>query len=132
MKIHHKFDDAYKTIGEVTKELGLINNKTGLLQTHTLRYWETQFKQIKPKIRAGKRRYYSKKDFEVIKLIKFLLKDRGLTINGVKKILNNPESQSIDDHVNFSVYKPDLKNTKNIKEKVKKIYEIIKELKEFK
>ena len=132
MKIHRKFDDAYKTIGEVTKELGLINNKTGLLQTHTLRYWETQFKQIKPKIRAGKRRYYSKKDFEVIKLIKFLLKDRGLTINGVKKILNNPESQSIDDHVNFSVYKPDLKNTKNIKEKVKKIYEIIKELKEFK
>ena len=132
MKTHHKFDDAYKTIGEVTKELGLINNKTGLLQTHTLRYWETQFKQIKPKIRAGKRRYYSKKDFEVIKLIKFLLKDRGLTINGVKKILNNPESQSIDDHVNFSVYKPNLKNTKNIKEKVKKIYKIIKELKEFK
>ena len=132
MKIHRKFDDAYKTIGEVTKELGLINNKTGHLQTHTLRYWETQFKQIKPKIRAGKRRYYSKKDFEVIKLIKFLLKDRGLTINGVKKILNNPESQSIDDHVNFSVYKPDLKNTKNIKEKVKKIYKIIKELKEFK
>ena len=132
MKNHHKFDDAYKTIGEVTKELGLINNKTGHLQTHTLRYWETQFKQIKPKIRAGKRRYYSKKDFELIKLIKFLLKDRGLTINGVKKILNNPESQSIDDHVNFSVYKPNLKNTKNIKEKVKKIYKIIKELKEFK
>jgi len=132
MKNHHKFDDAYKTIGEVTKELGLINNKTGHLQTHTLRYWETQFKQIKPKIRAGKRRYYSKKDFEVIKLIKFLLRDRGLTINGVKKILNNPETRSIDDHANFSVYKPNLKNTENIKEKVKKIYKIIKELKEFK
>ena len=132
MKNDLKFNEAYKTIGEVTKELGLINNKTGHLQTHTLRYWETQFKQIKPKIRAGKRRYYSKKDFEVIKLIKFLLRDRGLTINGVKKILNNPESQSIDDHVNFSVYKPNLKNTKNIKEKVKKIYKIIKELKEFK
>ena len=56
MKNDLKFNEAYKTIGEVTKELGLINKKTGRLQTHTLRYWESQFKQIKPKIRAGKRR----------------------------------------------------------------------------
>ena len=54
---------AYKTIGEVTKELGLIDKKTGSLQTHTIRYWETQFKQIKPTIRAGKRRYYSAQKF---------------------------------------------------------------------
>ena len=38
-----KSNDAYKTIGEITKELGLVNKKTGHLQTHTLRYWETQF-----------------------------------------------------------------------------------------
>ena len=61
MKNNPKSEEAYKTIGEVTKELGLVNKKTGHLQTHTLRYWETQFKQIKPLIRAGKRRYYSKK-----------------------------------------------------------------------
>ncbi|SVD83471.1 uncharacterized protein METZ01_LOCUS436325, partial [marine metagenome] len=74
-----KSNDAYKTIGEITKELGLVNKKTGHLQTHTLRYWETQFKQIKPSIRAGKRRYYSKKDFEIIKMIMFYLKEKGLT-----------------------------------------------------
>ena len=129
MKSYLKSDEAYKTIGEVTKELGLIDKKTGHLQTHTLRYWETQFKQIRPLIRAGKRRYYSKQNFQIIKLIKFLLKEKGLTINGVKKILNNPEIHSLDDNMNLGVYKPDLQNTKIIKNKVKKISKIIKELK---
>ena len=129
MKSYLKSADAYKTIGEVTKELGLIDKKTGHLQTHTLRYWENQFKQIRPLIRAGKRRYYSKQNFQIIKLIKFLLKEKGLTINGVKKILNNPKIHSLDDNMNLGVYKPDLQNTKIIKNKVKKISKIIKELK---
>ena len=129
MTNYQKSADAYKTIGEVTKELGLINKKNGHLQTHTHRYWETQFKQIKPLVKAGKRRYYSKKNFQIIKLIKFLLKEKGLTINGVKKILNNPDTHSLDDDMNLSVYKPDLKNTKIIKDKIKKISKIIKELK---
>ena len=131
MKSYLKSDDAYKTIGEVTKELGLIDKKTGHLQTHTLRYWETQFKQIRPLIRAGKRRYYSKQNFQIIKLIKFLLKEKGLTINGVKKILNNPDIRSLDDNMNFGIYKSDLKNTKIIKDKIKKISKIISELKKF-
>tara|TARA_B000000460_G_C21334968_1_gene314500 strand:- start:172 stop:576 length:405 start_codon:yes stop_codon:yes gene_type:complete len=131
MKYDLKFNEAYKTIGEVTKELGLINKKTGRLQTHTLRYWESQFKQIKPKIRAGKRRYYTKRDFQIIKLIKFLLKEKGLTIHGVKKILNNPESRALDDNTNLGVYKPDLKNTKIIKDKIKNISKIISELKKY-
>ena len=129
MKNYLKSANAYKTIGEVTKELGLIDKKTGHLQTHTLRYWENQFKQIRPLIRAGKRRYYSKQNFQIIKLIKFLLKEKGLTINGVKKILNNPKIHSLDDNMNLGVYKPDLQNTKIIKNKVKKISKIIKELK---
>ena len=132
MKSKFKSPDAYKTIGEITRELGLINKKNGNLQTHTLRYWETQFKQIKPKIMAGNRRYYSKKDFEIIKLVKFLLKERGLTINGVKKILDNPNTQPLDDNVNLSVYKPDLKTTKNIKDKINKIHKIINDLKRIK
>tara|TARA_Y100000590_G_scaffold173698_1_gene198630 strand:+ start:862 stop:1266 length:405 start_codon:yes stop_codon:yes gene_type:complete len=127
-----KFENAYKTIGEVTKELNLVDKKKGSLQTHTIRYWETQFKQIKPLIRAGKRRYYSKKNLELIKLIKFLLKDKGLTINGVKKILNNPKRHSIDDNANIGVYNAQSENTKNIKDKVNKIYKIIKELKKIK
>ena len=76
---------AYMTIGEVAKKLDLINKKNGHLQTHTIRFWEKQFKQIKPQIRAGKRRYYSNKNFELLKNIKFLLKEKGLTISGVKK-----------------------------------------------
>ena len=132
MKSYSESSTTYKTIGEVTKELGLINKKNGNLQTHTLRYWETQFKQIKPLIRAGNRRYYSRKNLQIIKLIKFLLREKGLTINGVKKILNDPEIHSIDDNMNLSVYKPNLRNTKIIKDKIKKISRIIKELKNLK
>ena len=117
MSTINKKDTAYKTIGEVAKELDLVNKKTGHLQTHTIRYWETQFKQIRPTIKAGKRRYYSIKDLKIIKYIKFLLKEKGLTINGVKKMLNNTESHSLDDSINLSVYKSGLKTTKVINKK---------------
>ena len=100
---NQKTETTYKTIGQVTKELGLINKENGSLQTHTLRYWETQFKQIKPYVRAGRRRYNSEKNFKLIKLIKFLLKDKGLTINGVKKALNDNHSLNLDDFSNKSI-----------------------------
>ena len=132
MKTVSKSNEAYKTIGEVTKQLGLIDKKTGNLQTHTLRYWETQFKQIKPMIRAGNRRYYSTKNFEIIKLIKFLLKEKGLTISGVKKILNNADVTALDDNNNIGIYKRNLETTKIIKNKIKKISKIVKELKDYK
>ena len=132
MKTIKKRDAAYKTIGEVAKELDLVNKNTGHLQTYIIRYWETQFKQIKPNIRAGKRRYYSVKDLKIIKYIKFLLKEKGLTISGAKKMLNDTESQSLDDSINLSVYKPGLKTTEVIKEKIEKISKIIKELKNLK
>ena len=132
MTIDSKSENAYKTIGEVAKELGLIDKKNGNIQTHTLRYWETQFKQIRPLVKAGKRRYYSRKDFQIIKRIKFLLKDKGITISGVKKILNNTESSKLDDNINFGVYKPGLDNKSKIKNKIEKISKIVKELKEFK
>ena len=129
MKITNKKDAAYKTIGEVAKALGLVNKETGHLQTHTIRYWETQFKQIRPNIRAGKRRYYSVKDLKIIKYIKFLLKEKGLTISGVKKMLNDTESHHLDDYINLSVYKPGIKTTDVIREKIKNISKIINELK---
>jgi len=129
---NYKTTTKYKTIGQVAKELNLIDKKTGHLQTHTLRYWETQFRQIKPSIRAGKRRYYSHKDFKIIKFVKYLLKEKGLTINGVKKILNNPNNQSIDQNDILGVYKPTLGDTSVIKEKIKNISRIIKEIKKFK
>ena len=132
MKTINKKDAAYKTIGEVAKALGLVNKETGHLQTHTIRYWETQFKQIKPTIMAGRRRYYSDKNIKILNYIKSLLREKGLTINGVKKLLGGKQSESIDDPANFGVYKPDSKSTKIIKEKIKNISKIIKELKEIK
>ena len=132
MESKYKNESNYKTIGEAAKELDLIDKKTGQLQTHTIRYLETQFKQIKPSIRAGGRRYYSKKDIKIINYIKFLLKEKGLTINGVKKILNEKDMHSIDDSPNLGVYKRDIKTTKVIKNKVKNIVKIIKELKNLK
>ena len=127
-----KSHDAYKTIGEVTKALDLVDKKTGNLQTHTIRYWEKEFKQIKPTIRAGNRRYYSTKDFKIIKYIKFLLKERGLTINGAKKILSMAKTNSLDDDIHIGINKQNLELTKHIKIKIKNISKIIKELKKIK
>ncbi len=128
MKTTNHSNKKYKTIGEITKELGLINKKTGSVQTHTIRYWESQFKQIKPTVRAGKRRYYSQNDFNTIKKIHFLLKEKGLTINGVKKMLSN-DSLSLDGDINFRLNDNDLEKSKILKSRIKKIAKIIKELK---
>ena len=118
-----KNNDAYKTISEVAELLNLINLNTGKVSTHTLRFWEKEFKQIKPKIFAGNRRYYDKNTIEILKKIKFLLKDKGMTIKGVKKHLLDVESK-LDETINTSI------NTKNIlKSKLIKISKIVKELK---
>ena len=122
----------YKTIGEVAKALQLIDNKTGKLQTHTIRYWEKQFKHIKPVILAGKRRYYNEKNIKLLINIKSLLKEKGFTISGVKKILNDNQINTIDDYQKIGVYNPKNNSTKIIKEKLKNISKIIKELKDIK
>ena len=120
-----KYDEAYKSIGEVAKDLNLINTKTGKLNTHTIRFWEKEFKQIKPKIFAGRRRYYDKKSIETLKKIRFLLKEKGLTINGVKKFLINERSFNLDETSNSSI------NTSknNLKSKIEKISNLVKEIK---
>jgi DNA-binding transcriptional MerR regulator len=121
-----KSDVAYKTIGEVARILNLINPKTGSLSTHTIRFWEKEFKQLKPKILTGNRRYYDQKNIEILKKIKFLLKDQGMTINGVKKLLNNGEPLELDEIANNSI------RTDNLRNKLIKISKIIKNLKELK
>ena len=119
-----KSESVYKTISEVTKILNLVNKKTGSLNTHTLRFWEKQFKQIKPKILAGKRRYYDNKSIEILKKIKFLLKDKGMTIEGAKKYLINENSFDLDENNNRTI------TTKNIlKSKIQKISKLAKQLK---
>ena len=119
----NKLETAYKTIGEVVKILKLKSNKKGILPTHTVRFWETQFKQIKPKILNSNRRYYDQQSINLLKKIKYLLKDQGMTINGVKKILNNDDTLKLDVLADKSI------KAENLKKKLVKISKIIKSLK---
>ena len=121
-----KSDNAYKTIGEVVKILNLKSTKKGTVPTSTIRFWEKKFKQIKPKILNSNRRYYDKKTIDILKKVKFLLKDQGMTINGAQKILNAGDVLKLDEITNNSI------NTSNLKNKLFKISKIIKNLKEIK
>jgi DNA-binding transcriptional MerR regulator len=121
-----KSDSAYKTIGEVAKILNLKSNKKGELPTHIIRFWETQFKQIKPKILNSNRRYYDEDCINLLKKVKFLLKEQGMTINGVKKVLNGEQSLELDEMANNSIKADNLRN------KLVKISKIIKNLKDLK
>ena len=121
-----KSDSAYKTIGEVAKILNLKSNKKGEVPTHIIRFWETQFKQIKPKILNSNRRYYDENCINLLKKVKFLLKDQGMTINGVKKILNGQQSLKLDEMANNSIKADNLRN------KLVRISKIVKNLKELK
>ena len=118
-----KSENAYKTISEVVEIIGLKSKKGKLKPTHTLRYWEKEFNQIKPRILKGSRRYYDEKNIELLKKIHFLLKDRGMTINGVKKFLKNKETLELDEISNRSISKS------NIRNKVTKISNLVKNLK---
>ena len=112
-------------ITELTTLLNLINSKTRKPSNYILRYWEKEFKQIKPTI-IKNRRYYSEKQVNNIKLIKFLLKDKGMTVNGVKNLLKS-NINSLDDYNSYSLKADYLKE--NLKVKSKTILEKIKKLK---
>ena len=122
----NKSDQAYKTIGEVVKILNLQSRTGKKTPTHIIRYWEKEFKQIKPKILSGNRRYYDRSNINLLKKIKFLLKDQGMTINGVKKLLNSSHSNNLDEISNKSIKADNLRN------KISNISKIIKDLKNLK
>ena len=124
-----KFDGAYKSIGEVAKILNLVNEKNGSLNTHTLRFWEKEFKNINPKIFAGRRRYYDKSSIELLKKIKFLLKNEGMTIKGVKKALCSSSSFNLDHLSNKSI---NMNKKLILKKKIDKISKLVKEIKDLK
>ena len=122
----NKVDNAYKTIGEVVKILDLKNKSGQKTPTHTIRFWEKEFKQIKPKILSGNRRYYDKSNIDLLKKIKFLLKDQGMTISGVKKLLNSSYLNNLDEFSNKTI------RTDNLRRKINNIANIIKDLKNIK
>ena len=119
--------DKLINISELSRLLEIINLKTKKPSNYILRYWEKEFKQIKPII-IKNRRYYSKKQISVIKLIKFLLKDKGMTISGVKNILKS-NINSLDDYNSYSL-KADY-HKKIIKDKSKKILRSLKKIKSY-
>ena len=123
----HKTDKAYKSIGEVAKILNLVNKRKGTLNTHTIRFWEKEFKQIKPNILNGNRRYYNNEAIEVLKKVKYLLKDQGMTINGAKKLLNSDKSLKLDE-----LPKNSINIEYSIKNKLKKISNLVKQIKNLK
>ena len=115
------------SISEVSKIIKLINPSNNKPLNHTLRYWEKEFKQIRPK-KINNRRYYTQDQVEIIKLIKFLLKTKGMTISGVKNLLNlniNKLDDYNSDGLKVDYYK------KNIREKSIKLLDKIKNLKKY-
>ena len=124
----NKLNSAYKSIGEVARILELNDDKKGRLKTHTIRFWEKKFKQIKPKLFNTKRRYYDQNSIDILKKIKYLLKDEGMTIKGVKKMLNKDKSLKLDEYSN----KPINIQNNNLRTKLNKISKIVTELKDIK
>ena len=115
-----KTSKAYKTIGEVAEILELESSRDKK-NTHTIRYWEREFKRLKPII-INKRRYYDEKNISLLKKIKYLLKDKGMTISGAKKHLND-DFLDIDGKENQTI------NALDLKYKLNKINKLIKDLK---
>ena len=114
-------------ISEVTKIIGLIDKKSKKPINSTLRYWETKFKQIKPK-KINNRRYFTEKQVELLKMIKFLLKNEGMTISGVKNLLNS-KINKLDENSSISLKNDYLK--KYLKLKSKKILDRVSKLKQY-
>jgi DNA-binding transcriptional MerR regulator len=114
----------YLTISELSKNLDLIDPSSKKPLNHVLRYWEKEFRQIKPK-KINNRRYYTPKQVETIQMIKFLLKNKGMTINGVKNVLNlniNKLDDYNSDSLKADYYKKSLKlKSLKILNKLKKI-----------
>tara|TARA_A100001388_G_C28620356_1_gene427300 strand:+ start:263 stop:640 length:378 start_codon:yes stop_codon:yes gene_type:complete len=123
----NKLGNAYKTIGEVAELLNLKNSKNGKLNTYVIRFWEKEFKQVKPILLNNKRRYYDAKTIDLLIKIKFLLKDKGMTIKGVKNLLNS-KTFELDESLNVPI------NVQNINFKVRlnKISRILKNIKKIK
>ena len=109
------------TISELSKKLNLINPKNKKPLNHVLRYWESEFKLIKPKI-INKRRYYDVSTIDLISKIHFLLKKQGMTIKGVQNYLNNEK-------IKVDVKNKEIIKTTRLKYRLNKLSSILKTLK---
>ena len=117
----------YLNISELSKVLKLVHPKTKKPLNHILRYWEKEFKVKKPK-KINNRRYYSSEQVENIKIINDLLKNKGMTLSGVKNMINL-KINKLDD-INIHSLKADYYKT-SLKTKSKLLLEKIKKLKKY-
>lgn len=78
----------YFTISEVAKNLEV--------NISALRFWEKEFKQLKPRKVGKGDRLYTHEDISLLRYIQFLLKEKGYTIEGARKILENQNSKELD------------------------------------
>ena len=114
-------------ISEVSKKINLINPKNKKPLNHVIRFWEKEFNQIKPKI-INRRRYYNEEQVEIIKMIKFFLKNQGMTISGVKNILNS-NINKLDDYNSYSLKASYYKN--KLKKRSKDLLDKLNSIKEY-
>ena len=115
------------SISELSKILDFIDPITKKPLNHIIRYWEKEFKEIRPK-KINNRRYYSSEQLEIIKMIKFLLKSKGMTILGAKSLINKKVNK-LDDDNSHGLKADYYKNLVKIKSKV--LLEKIKKLKNY-
>ncbi|MBO7612068.1 MAG: MerR family transcriptional regulator [Elusimicrobia bacterium] len=107
-------DKKYLNISEVSERTDI--------PAHTLRYWETEFKQLKPERHSGIRKY-SPLDVELIKKIKDLLYNKKYTIEGVKKCLTVDRRKKNMSNMQVSI--SDSKILEEIKQELKEILDIL-------
>lgn len=99
MATAEKSAGAFKTIGELSRELGVAQ--------HILRYWETRFPQLKPMQRAGNRRYYRPADVELAGRINRLLNEEGYTVRGVQKLLREKSGHDAGEETSVEIPAPE-------------------------
>ena len=87
MRKKQKSSDAFRTISEAAKELGI--------QQHVLRFWESKFPSIEPVKNASGRRFYRASDILLLQAIRFFLHEQGYTIKGVQKLLREHKNKGL-------------------------------------
>ena len=116
-------DKVYFRIGEVSDLVGV--------DTHVLRYWETEFKQIRPRRAKSKQRLYRKKDVENLLLIKSLLYDDGYTISGARSLLKKHGQEKdiagevVTKDIPIPTQSPSKSQLTDIKKELRKIQQIL-------
>ena len=117
----------YYSISEVSKITGI--------EQYVLRYWETEFEQLKPQKNRAGNRIYTNKDIQLILHIKNLLRERKYTIEGAKKIMENysPDKilqtseteKNINDSPEPVVFKKEKSSIYNDLEEIKNVLELL-------